>query len=247
MRGKLSSYQALGLLLLALVMAVTLSVPSALAEDIVVRNGDRSKPRIAITLDDCYNAEHVREALEICQKYEVPVTFFVIGKALKYKDAALWQEVVDSGCEIGNHTWGHQNLTRVNAHQIRFHLWRTQEKVDALLGYHYPMQVMRPPLGKVSGGKTPYNVIVEAIASAGYLRAVKWDVSQTDPDKALKDTQNGSILLFHTNVKDIRCLDELIPALKDAGFTLCTVSDLLELPPIATSTDLYVYDKSQNP
>ena len=37
----------------------------------------------------------------------------------------------------------------------------------------------------------------DAIESVGYLHIVQWDVSQTDAKKAIKDVDNGSILLFH--------------------------------------------------
>lgn len=58
---------------------------------------------------------------------------------------------------------------------------------------------------------------------------MRWDVSQTDPAKALRQVQSGSILLYHANAKDVRCLRTLIPALQEAGYTLCTVSELLGL------------------
>ncbi len=53
--------------------------------------------------------------------------------------------------------------------------------------------------------------------------------------------KNGSILLFHTQAKDIRCLEELIPRLLEDGYELVTVSEMLDMPPVATSTDMYTY------
>ena len=105
----------------------------------------------------------------------------------------------------------------------------TAAAVDRVLGYHYPMQVMRPPYGSLSNRP---NYISEkwmndAIAACGYLHAVKWDVSQTDPQKAYYDVKNGSILLYHAKPKDVACLTELIPKLKAAGFECVTVSNLL--------------------
>ena len=105
----------------------------ALAEDeldITYRFGSREEQKIAVTIDDCYHAEDVRAVLDILQANDVRATFFPIGKALKYKDAALWQEVVASGCEIGNHSWGHTYLTKLSRQKIKFQMLRTQEKVD---------------------------------------------------------------------------------------------------------------------
>lgn len=205
-------------------------------EVLSVRNGSREVSRVAITIDDCYDRKHIQEAIELCETYDVVITFFPIGKALKFADASLWQRALNAGCEIGNHSWGHTDLTRLSARDIRFQMLRTQQKVDEMLGYHYPMQVLRPPLGFTS------SKVAKAIASVGYLGIVRWDVSQTDPHKALKATQNGSILLFHARAKDITCLKTLIPMLKNQGYECVTVSELLNLPPITTATYIYDYE-----
>lgn len=223
-----------------LLMMIFLLLGCACAEkaaDITYRFGSREEQKIAVTIDDCYHAEDVRAVLDILQANDVRATFFPIGKALKYEDAALWQEVVASGCEIGNHSWGHTYLTKLSRQKIKFQMLRTQEKVDALLDCHYPMQVMRPPMGKTNPK------VEESVAEVGYLAVVKWDVSETDPEKALADVQNGSILLFHARKKDAACLTVLIPQLVAEGYELVTVSELLGLPEIECSAEKYVYHR----
>lgn len=204
----------------------------------IVRHGDRSIPRIAITVDDCYDRKHIEAVVELCEMHGVPVTFFPIGNALKFADGPLWQRALDAGCEIGNHTWGHKILTVLTAREIRFQMLRIQQKVDEMLGYHYPMQVMRPSGGYVNGK------VQRAVASVGYHWIVKWDVSQTDPQKALQAVQNGSILLFHARAGDVRCLEVLIPALLETEYECVTVSELLGLPPVAISEEIYIYESS---
>lgn len=206
-----------------------------------VRHGDRSIPSVAITIDDCYDGKHILAIVELCEQYQVPVTFFPIGKALKYADGPLWQRALDAGCEIGNHSWGHTDLTKLIPRKIRFQMLRTQQKIDQMLGYHYPMQVMRP-----MGGYTNSKV-AEAVASVGYLSIVKWDVSQTDAAIALRDVQNGSILLYHAKERDVRCLEKLIPALLEQGYACVTVSELLGHPPIQVSDEIYIYRPEDNP
>ena len=189
----------------------------ALAEDeldITYRFGSREEQKIAVTIDDCYHAEDVRAVLDILQANDVRATFFPIGKALKYEDAALWQEVVASGCEIGNHSWGHTYLTKLSRQKIKF-----------------------PPMGKTN------QKVEESVAAVGYLAVVKWDVSETDPVKALAAVQNGSILLFHARKKDAKCLSVLIPQLVAEGYQLVTVSELLGLPEIVCSAEKYVYHR----
>ena len=207
-----------------------------------VFHGNRDDTRIAITVDDCYDIDHVSEILDLCEQYEIPVTFFIVGSALKQDDADIWQRALRMGCEIGNHTWSHERLYNLSGTKIKSQLDRTEEKLDKVLGWHYEMQVMRPPYGRLSTDPNKKSDIrvVEAIEEAGYLHAVRWDVSQTDPDKAIKDVENGSILLYHANAKDVRCLAKLIPALLEKGYIPVTVSDLLDLgmPLIAEETNL---------
>ena len=213
---------------------------SALAEgefSFTVRNGSREDKRICITVDDCYHIENVQGVLDVCKENGVPVTFFVIGKVLRREDRETWQAVLDAGCEIGNHTWSHLMLPGRPHSTIVKQLTNTQSRLDEVLGYHYPMQVMRPPYGSlaVTPGRLSDNDVVDAVRAAGYQHAIKWDVSQTDPALAIEDVQNGSILLYHTNHKDIECLKVLIPQLLEQGYQPVTVSELLGLPPVETS------------
>lgn len=232
-----------GILLFCILIILCCSMVSSAAlaatEGFDVYHGDRSQPRIAITVDDCYDEKHIQAVIDLCVEFDVPVTFFVVGSALKYDQTQLWEDAMAAGCEIGNHTWNHVSLPTINSRQIKAQLRNTQEKLDELLGYHYPMQVMRPPYGTLSSksGKTSRQKVLEAIEEAGYLHTVRWDVSQTNPAKAVKKVQNGSILLYHTNAKDVRCLKKLIPELLEKGFECVTVSDLLNLPPIELSAE----------
>ena len=145
--------------------------------------------------------------------------------------------MLDAGCEIGNHTWSHLMLPGRPHSTIVKQLTNTQSRLDEVLGYHYPMQVMRPPYGSlaVTPGRLSDHDVVDAVRAAGYQHAIKWDVSQTDPALAIEDVQNGSILLYHTNHKDIECLKVLIPQLLEQGYQPVTVSELLGLPPVETS------------
>lgn len=224
--------------LCALICLLTMIGTAAAESDFTVRHGDREHPRIAITIDDCYDKEQVLAAVALCREYDVHMTFFVIGKALKYADTEVWQAVLDAGCEIGNHSWEHTNLTRLTKKQIKSQMLRTQQKLDELLGFHYPMQVLRPPQGKTN------ETVTRAVADIGYLCIAKWDVSETNAAKALRDVRNGSILLYHARPKDIRCLTALIPDLLTQGYECVTVSELMSLPPAVISDGIYVYRRA---
>lgn len=181
----------------------------------------------------------LRHGLRDEKKIVLPMTFFPTGNALKYADALLWQRILDAGCEIGNPSWGHKNLTELSRRQIEFQILRTQQKPDEMLGYHYPMQIMRPPYGKTK------NRVAESVSSVGYLRVVKWDIDSTEREEVLNKVQNGSILLFYANGVDIHCLKRVIPRPIEEGYTFVTVSELLGLDAAETPKEIYSFDSGR--
>lgn len=227
---------------LLLCMMCLCSTAFAVQPGFTVRHGDREVKRICITVDDCKDTKTMKEIFDLGQELGVPMTFFTLGYVLLDEDREIWQAIAESDCEIGNHGYWHQSLPNMNRSGIINNLQKVQERLDEILGYHYPMQVMRPPYGNISSDKTPAGTVLNAIEAAGYAHAVLWDVSQTDPAKCIYDVKNGSILLFHTLQKDLKCLEVLLPQLIDQGYEFVTVSEMTGLPPIATSTDLFVRD-----
>ena len=216
---------------LALLIAFLLACPTAtLAEGsaFTYRHGSLDEPRIAITVDDCFSITQLVKILDLCDQYQIKITVFPMGKKLKAEDRAVWQRVIDSGHELGSHTTNHRNLTNLTGYQIRAEMNGMQQRLNAALGYEYPLTLMRPPYGQVgeAGGSSHAG---RELYKLGYHALILWNVSNVNPKVALKQTKNGSILLFHTNAKDYNCLVTLIPALIEKGFELVTVSELLHL------------------
>ena len=76
------------------------------------------KKLIAITVDDGTDGEGTKSYLELSKKYNIPLTFFVIGN-WSVNHAGQLQEILDAGCEIGNHSANHVNLTELSANEIK--------------------------------------------------------------------------------------------------------------------------------
>ena len=225
---------------LALTLALLLTAGTALATPpgFLVYHGDREQKRIAITVDDIYDADVLRMMHELSVEHDVPFTYFVLGTQIREGDRDIWEDVIARGGEIGNHTWKHPYLTRIKIHNARNQILLTQERLDELLGYNYPLRLLRPPFGYYKEGSVN---LLPMFYEYGVEKTVMWDVSYTDPQQAFDATQNGSILLFHTNYVDLACLKELIPMLKEAGYEMVSVSELLDMPPLETSEEKYVF------
>ena len=213
----------------------------------VLHHGDRAVPKIAITVDDCYESatEWIRKDAELCRRYDVAMTFFpvVYTGCLDEKYRGLWQDVLDSGCEIGTHSNRHMKLGNRSRIGLIGGLGRAQEALDKTLGFHYEIRWFRPPYGSIdSGSKLTKQQVIDAVQIYGFDHVVHWDVSETiDLEKALKDIRNGSILLFHAKKKDTLFLEKLIPELLDRDFELVTMSELFGFDPPETGEELYIY------
>jgi peptidoglycan/xylan/chitin deacetylase (PgdA/CDA1 family) len=176
--------------------------------------GPRTRPFVAITLDDVFEvsgAQQLRSLLDILYANDLPMTVFPTGSALKqHYDAGLswiWQTAVATNLvEIGNHTYTHNtninpDLTKLSDAQIADELNRTQAMLDQVLGYRYPMRLMRPPGGFGRGNAR----VIAAVNRLGYS-LVGWDIGGdlaspgADYESAIinrKTTTNGSIVLSH--------------------------------------------------
>ena len=220
-----------------------------LLKDFTLKHGSRASKRVAITVDDCYKtaAEWIAADVELCKQYGIHMTFFPLYHTgcltPEYRD--LWQSVLDAGCEIGCHGYFHTYYGAASSWTLIKRLGQWQEELDKTLGYHYQTRWDRPPYGSISeGGTQSKNQVVSSLKRYGYDHIIHWEVSETkNMEKALKDIQPGSILLFHSKKKDTHFLEQLIPILQEQGYEMVTVSELFGYPPVETSEELYVYDR----
>ncbi len=218
--------------LLTLMIALLLCASCALAaipDSYVVRNGDREDNKIAITVDDGWEIDMIRQIHDLSVEMDFPITWFMVGTQFRHEDKDMWEEILAHGSEIGNHTWKHSKLLSFSISNGHTQTRLMQERVDEVLGYHYPLRLLRPPYGEYKNSEKNF---LNVFKQYGVEKVVLWDVSQTDPHKAFKDVQNGSILLYHTRKTDLDCLRVLVPMLKEAGYELVTVSELLGLEPL---------------
>ena len=193
-------------------------------------HGSRDEAKVAITVDDWIHPEEwLKEFMAVAEEYNVKMTLYPSGYALKVEDRDLWQAALDAGHEIGCHFFQHKRLTQSSQLLVKKDLEKYQKALDETLGYHYEFCTVRPPFGAglaQGGGGT----VGRWIHNAGYDHIVLWETDNTkDLDKALKKIQNGSIILMHANHHDLVFFRNLMEALKDRNYEYVTVNELLNI------------------
>lgn len=197
---------------------------------------DPEKPMVALTFDDGPVAGVTDKILDILEKYNVRATFFVIGVRLKKPEAvALVQRAVSLGCEIGNHTWEHKNMTGITVNEMRKAIVDTNKIVYENTGF--TVRLLRPPGGNYCWNET-------RIATEQNMALVMWsqsgNVHEQDPEKIAenvqkqivngKELEDGDIILLHdTKERMIPAVELIVPQLLEKGYQLVTVSELLNL------------------
>ncbi len=188
------------------------------------------KGKIALTFDDGPHPRYTEKILHILEEYGITATFFVIGvNAENYPDAL--QLILDSGCEIGNHTYSHAHINQLEPDQIKQQILKCQDILYEKTGIR-PC-VFRPPEGvvpKCLNGimeETDYNVVLWSIDTLDWAMNPSENISKT----VLKNLQGGDIILMHDYVSggNTTCdaLRIMIPQILAKGYEFVTVSELI--------------------
>ncbi len=180
---------------------------------------------VALTFDDGPNAETTPHALDILARYHVKGTFFMLGKNVAGNEQLI-KRVHNEGHEIGNHSWSHPLLTTLSLDQAKKQIEETQVALQSVIGES--PKLMRPPYGAIN----------DTIRNAIDMSFVMWNVDSLDwknrntpsiMEQVKKQTTSGSIILMHDiHQTTINALPSVIEYLQKNGYTLVTVSELLQ-------------------
>jgi peptidoglycan/xylan/chitin deacetylase (PgdA/CDA1 family) len=174
---------------------------------------------VYLTFDDGPGA-YTEQILDILKRYNVHATFYVIGRNVPSK-ASTMQRIRDEGHTIGNHSYNHADLSRLNKAQILQELTTTQAAVQQACGV-IPT-AFRPPYGAVNP------TVREAAASLG-LSVDLWTIDTDDwmqpgtneiVRRVLGRDRAGSVVLLHIlHAQTVDALPAIIEGIRAQGYTL---------------------------
>lgn len=166
---------------------------------------DPSEKAVYLTFDDGPIEESTPFILRTLRHYNIKATFFMVGDNVR-KHPALFQQIVDEGHQVGNHTMNHLGSFKHWTTTYIINVFQANELIHAHL--------FRPPHGWMR--HSVYYWIKK------YFRVVMWDVVTRDYSKYLTAddvvnnvktyTRNGSIITFHDSLKSIDKLQKALPA-----------------------------------
>ena len=192
------------------------------AAAIVNENG----PVIALTFDDGPYPKVTGHILDVLEKNGVCATFFVLGSRIEGHEDMLTR-MDELGCEIGNHSFSHADLTRLSKADCQRELSDTDAEIRCVTGHE--ASVVRPPYGY-------YN---KTVMSAAERPLILWTVDTNDwrgkapgeiADYVIQQAKEGSVILMHDQqTQTADAMEMIIPTLIEEGFRFVTVSELIRL------------------
>lgn len=161
--------------------------------------------------------------LTILEEEDVKATFFMSGNRAQ-SIADRIRRMQSLGMELGSHTYDHTQLTKLDESALAEQIEKTNAAIMNAAGT--APTLLRPPYGS-------YNAAVKAAAGVPIvlwsLDSQDWKSHSADAvyQKVLTEVQDGSAILFH-DIYDtsVDAAKRLIPALKEHGYEMVTVSEL---------------------
>ena len=180
----------------------------------------KQENNIYLTFDDGPIPEVTPWILDLLLKKNIKATFFCVGDNIR-KHPDIFARIKAEGHSVGNHTYNHLKGWDTNDEQYFENIAKCQELTQT--------QLFRPPYGRMK--------LSQQHELAKHYDIVMWDVLTGDydarisPEQCLKNAteyvRNGSILVFHDNIKAIPnlkyALEKTIDSLMHRGFNFLLV------------------------
>ncbi|CZQ97095.1 polysaccharide deacetylase [Trichococcus palustris] len=196
----------------------------------LINHVDTNENVIALTFDDGHSYENLSAILSILDEFGIKATFFMNGDA----SAELLQQIVDAGHELGNHGYSHLDSTTISSDALANDVNLMEDYIQASTGTT-SRPLFRAPYGAYNDS------VLETVGNLGYEYTIGWSIdtldwtgiSATEISNAITNyVTPGSIVLMHASVGAANTPDSLwysLSALKNAGYSFATISELLGL------------------
>lgn len=222
----------IGLVLAVILIFWVVSSPaivgaSSTTRQLPVYSVQRDDKVVALSFDAAWGNEDTQTLIDILDKYDIHVTFFVVGDWVdKYPESV--KALSDAGNEVMNHSSHHAHFSQLNDSEIVSDITACNEKIAAVTG-EMPI-LFRCPYGEYD------DHVISAVNGMG-MTAVQWDVDSLDwkgisadeiKSRVLKNVSPGSIVLFHNAAENTpQALPGIIESLIADGYRIVPISQML--------------------
>ena len=162
---------------------------------------------------------------KIIELNESSATFFMLGNKMKYNSDIILK-VYNSNSEVASHTYSHKYLTKLNDTDLDTEFNSTSIIFNEITGGN--IDYLRPPYGIYNDKvieNSPYPLILWNIDTKDWLTRDSNEIY----NNIINNVCDGCIVLLHDTYKEtIDALKITLPVLKEKGYEVVSISNLLK-------------------
>jgi peptidoglycan/xylan/chitin deacetylase (PgdA/CDA1 family) len=187
------------------------------------------KKVIAIACNVYEGKEQIEKMLKVLENKKVKISFFFGGVWVK-KNPETLIKVRDKGHDIQNHGYNHKNTSSLDSEKNIKEIKDTEKLIEQIAGVKTTL--FEPPSGDYDDSS------LKLMKPLGYMM-VTWNIDTIDwrsdatGELIMKRIRSklspGSIILMHPKPVTAENLEKIIDYLNREGYTIKTVSELLNL------------------
>lgn len=192
-----------------------------------IYRGHPDKPMVSFLINVAWGNEYIPPMLATLKEHKINATFFLEGRWVK-ENPELAKMIVDSGHEIGNHSYSHPNMANISTEQMKEELSKTNDIIEATTN------ITPTWFGPPSGA---YRDETVEIAHRQGLKTVMWTVDTIDWRKpspqaliqrVMSNVHPGAMILMHPTEPTAKSLDTLITEIHAQNLKIGTVTKLMD-------------------
>ncbi len=192
-----------------------------------IYKGLEDEKKIAFACNVVWGEEYLPQMLKLLKDNKIEITFFIGGQWAE-KNEELLKTIHKDQHELGNHGYKHQYHSKLTPEANKQEIQRTEEIVKRITGFK--TELFAPPYGDIN------DTVIASAEALGY-KVIMWSIdtidwNTRDYNKILqrleKKHHNGAIVLMHPTKVTIEALPQMIENLKNQGYEITTVSDVIE-------------------
>ena len=185
---------------------------------------------IAVTVDDCDNAEVMSMFMKVARNYGAKLTLFPTGEALMAEGMSDgFKTCVRSlDYELENHSYAHKAEYKLTSSELAIQLWKQSIAASYAIGRDYQQHFYRPyNINSAYDQRTHFYA-----AKLGYKGIASYSHSYKDfktLDDMVASLENGKVYQFDMSEHSAGVFEQFIAAASRKGYKLVTMNTLFGL------------------
>lgn len=195
--------------------------------------------RLLLTFDDGPFPETTPRLLEVLRRERVPAVFFLLGGRVqeipqRREGRRVARRIVQDGHVVGNHSFSHPHLTRLDPAEWRNQIVRAQEAIRSAVGY--APTLFRPPYGDIDGSidryleyrgytRVQWTYIADEFRGRAPELLVRGILAQIRERERQGRNVGGVVLLHDAHPRSVECVELLIRRIRAENCALLDAGD----------------------